>query len=117
MDGAWLTVVLDIINGATLCADKFQDKLRLCFRMELIGLWNRCSSCGEKIAADHALQCKKGRIIVAHHIDMADEWGELCSSALTPKYVAHKPLLNYGGWSSMGKGREQEETRMGGKWR
>ena len=105
------------MNGMTLSVDKVQDKIRLRFRMELIGIWNRCGSCGVKLALDHDLQCKKDWLIVAHHNEMADEWGELCSSALTPKYVAHKPLLNYGGWYSMGKGREQEETRMGGKWR
>ena len=115
-DGSWLTAVSDIINGTTLSADKFQDKLRLRFRMEPIGIWNRCNSCGAKIAVDHSLQCKKGRLIVAHHNDMADEWGALCAAALTPKYVSHKPLINYGGWYSMGKGRDQEETRVEGEW-
>ena len=65
---------------------------------------------------DHALQCKKGRLIVVHHNGMADDWGALCAVALTPKYVAHKPLINYVGWSSMGKGGDQEETRVEGEW-
>ena len=65
---------------------------------------------------DHDFQCKKGRLIFAHHNDMADEWDALCTAALTPKYVSHKPLINYGGWSSMGKSRYQEETRVGGEW-
>ena len=72
LDGSWLTAVSDIINGTTLSADEFQDKLRLRFRMEPIWIWNICDSCGEKIAVDHSLQCKKGRLIVSHHNDMSD---------------------------------------------
>ena len=79
LDGAWLAVVLDILNGMTLSADNFQDKICLRFRMEPIGIWNRCGSCGAKLAVDHALQCKKVRLIVAHHNDMADQWGVMCS--------------------------------------
>ena len=115
VDGAWLTVFSDIINGTTLSADKFQDKLRLRFRMEPIRIWNRCDSCGVKLALDHALQCKKGRLVFVHHNNMADEWGAMCAAALTPKYVSQKPLINYGWWSSMGKGGDQEETKVGGK--
>ena len=44
LDGSWVTAVSDIINGTTLSADEFQDKLRLRFRMEPIGIWNRCDS-------------------------------------------------------------------------
>ena len=70
-DESWLTLVWDIIDGTTLSADEFQEKLRLRFRMEPIGIWNRCDSCGAKIAVGHAFQCKKGRLIVAHHNNMA----------------------------------------------
>ena len=56
LDGAWLTVVSDIINRTTLSADEFQEKLPLSFRMDLIGICNRCGSCRENLAVDHALQ-------------------------------------------------------------
>ena len=44
------------------------------------------------------MQFRKGRLIIAHHNDMAYEWGVMCAAALTPKYVSHKPFINYGGW-------------------
>ena len=62
------------------------------------------------------MQCRKGRLIFAHHNNMAYEWGVMCAAALTPKYVSHESLINYGRWYSMGKGRDQEETRVGGEW-
>ena len=45
----------------------------------------------------HALQCKKGVRVTICHNDMADKWGSICASVLTPSDVAHKPLINYGG--------------------
>ena len=38
--GAWLTVVLDIINGLTLSEYKSQDNLSLYFGLEPLELWD-----------------------------------------------------------------------------
>ena len=35
---------------------------------------------------------------------MADEWGALCAATLTPKYVANKLLISYGGLLTVGGG-------------
>ena len=116
LDGVWLTVVSDIFNGTTFYSDKSRDKLPLHFIMEPIGIWNRCDSCVANLPVENALQRRKGKLIVAHHNDMEYEWSVMCAAALTPKYVSHESLINYGGWSSMEKRRDQEETRVGGEW-
>ena len=46
---------------------------------------------------DHALECQKGGLISIGHNNIADEWGALCASTLTPSSVADEPLINYGG--------------------
>ena len=89
LGGAWLTVVPDILNGTTLSPDKFWYNLHLRFGLELLGIRNICDGCGEKIRAKHALQCRKCGLVIAHHNDVADEWGTLFAAALNPKYTSH----------------------------
>ena len=79
LDGAWLMVVLGILSGTTFSADELQDKIHMCFRMDPIGIWNRCDSCVANLPVENALQRRKGKLIVAHHNDMADQWGVMCS--------------------------------------
>ena len=77
---------------------------------------NRHNVCKAMLMVEHDLQCRKGRIILAHHKDMLDEWGALCAASLTPKYISHKPLIFYGGKLSVRKGSEPGETRVDIEW-
>ena len=87
--GVWLTVVPDILNGTTLSPEKFWDNLHLRFGLELLGIRNRCDGWGEKIRVKFALQCRKCGLVVAHHNDVADEWGALFAASLNPKADSH----------------------------
>ena len=66
------------------------------------------------MTVNHILQCKKGGLVGICQNNVADEWGALCASALTPSAVSHEPLINYGGKGSvMGAtvaNPEEEET-------
>ena len=41
------------------------------------------------------MKCIEDRLVFSHHNDVAHDWGALCEANLTPKYVSHKPLINY----------------------
>lgn len=42
------------------------------------------------------MSCKQGGLVLLRHNDVAGEWAELNSSALTPSAVSYEPLINFG---------------------
>ena len=94
--GAWLMVVPNLLNGAILSAEDFRDNLMIRFGLLSLELRKTCNGCGDKLAVDHDLQFKRGGLVTVRHKNVADEWDILCTAALTPSAIAHKPLMNYG---------------------
>ena len=39
------------------------------------------------------MSCRKGGLIIQHHNDLVNTWGQLCSQALTPTSVSDEPLI------------------------
>ena len=95
--GAWLMVVPNFLNGAILSAEDFRDNLMIRFGLLSLELRKTCNGCGDKLMVDHELQCNRGGLVTVRHKNMADEWVNLCATALIHSAVAHEPLINYGG--------------------
>jgi hypothetical protein len=94
--GAWLSVLPTTINGTTLSAQEFRDGLLLRYGYELPDLPTRCDGCNAKFSVGHALQCKKGGMVVARHNEIRDELGFLATLATTSSSVRDEPLIHTG---------------------
>ena len=99
--GAYLTVVPDVLNGTTIQAEEFRDNLRIYFGLQPQGLRQTCNRCGKNLMVDHALHLKKGDLVTIYHNYVEDECGNLYIAAPTPSAVAHTPLINHGGQSTV----------------
>ena len=51
---------------------------------------------------EHAMNCKKGGLILLRHNDLVGEWHELCAQALSPSAVSDEPLIHSGRDRSQG---------------
>ena len=94
--GAWLTALPHNLNGTVLSAEEFRDNLRLRCGLEPQHLPARCDGCSDRFTVEHALQCRKGGLILQRHDDLAGEWHQLCAEALKPCAVTDEPRIpNY----------------------
>ena len=93
---AWLTVIPNFLNWATFSMEDFRNNLRIRFGLLPLELWQTCDGCGYKLAVDHDLQFNRGGLVTVRHKNVADEWDIICTAALTPSAISHKPLMNYG---------------------
>ncbi|MEJ2330924.1 MAG: hypothetical protein P8Z33_13945, partial [Gammaproteobacteria bacterium] len=91
--GAWLTVIPNTLNGTELSREEFRDNLRLRFGFLPLQMQRHCDGCGDRLTMEHALNCTKGGLVLLHHNDTANEWGDLCAKALTPSAVSHEPTI------------------------
>ena len=58
-----------------------------------LGLLERCSGCHQRFSVGHALSCKVGGLICGRHEEVAAEWHQLCSHALSPSAVLDEPAI------------------------
>jgi hypothetical protein len=92
--GWWLTVLPNVMNGSILSDLEFRDGLRLCYAMTLQNLPTHCDGCQAKCNIDHALNCKKGGLVIARHNEVKDELGFLLATlATSPNAVSDKPFF------------------------
>eukprot|EP00978_Attheya_sp_CCMP212_P044704 scaffold319185_cov59-Attheya_sp.AAC.1 len=91
--GEWLTVLPNVMNGSILSDLKFRDGLGLCYAMTLQNLPTHCDSCNAKCNIDHALNYKKGGLVVKRHNEVKDELGFLATLATLPNAVRDKPFI------------------------
>ena len=89
--GAWLTALPHNLNGTVLSAVEFRDNLRLCCGLQAQHLPARCDGCSDRFTVEHALQCRKGGLILQRHDNLASEWHQLCAEALKPCAVTDEP--------------------------
>ena len=124
--GAWLTAMPHNLNGTVLSADEFRDNLRLRCGLEPQHLPARCDGCSDRFTVEHALQCRKGGLILQRHDDLAGEWHQLCAEALKPCAVTDEPRIpNYqpaqGAGAPQGNNNPPQELRgdvaVHGFWR
>jgi hypothetical protein len=82
--GAWLSVFPNRLNGTGLSADEWRDNVRLWYNHSLLEMPAACDGCGAKMSVEHALSCKTGGLAHIQHDNVADEWKNLCGTALSP---------------------------------
>ena len=58
--GAWLTMLLNKLNGTLLTMEEWRDNARLCYGMRPLDLCDRCDGCNAGFSIEHAISCKKG---------------------------------------------------------
>ncbi len=91
--GLRLLVIRDRLNGNSLSAEEFSDKLRLRYNLLPLNMPQLCNGCGTPMTIEHALCCKVGSLVHMRHEDVVDEWHHLCGCALTFGCVEHEPQI------------------------
>ena len=92
-NGCWLTVIPLRINGTDLSTNEFRDNLRLRYNYAPLDMPQQCDGCGAKMTVEHALQCKVGGLVHARHDDVADEFRDMCGTALGFSRVEREPKI------------------------
>ena len=66
-----------------------------------------CDGCGDPFSVSHAMDCKKGGLVVNRHDDVCDEWAGLCGKAINPSSIRDVPLIA----NSLGDGRRRQPNQ------
>jgi hypothetical protein len=90
----WLTLAPSTVNGTELSAQEFRDHLFLRYDKRPPDLPSQCDGCLEKFDICHALQCKKGGLVIMRHNEIKDELCDLLSKALVPSAVRDEPRIH-----------------------
>ena len=88
---SWLTVVPISKEHFDLSAFEFRDGLSLRYAKQLIELPPTCDGCGSEFTVNHALDCKRGGLIVQRHNEIRDVLCDL--SSLAWKQVIKEPVI------------------------
>ena len=92
--GQWLSVMPSRVNGTELSAQEFRDNLHMRYGRAPGDLPKICDGCNAAFSVQHALDCKKGGLVVLRHDEIAGEVMEWGSKALTPSAVRVEPLIH-----------------------
>ena len=91
--GAWLTVQKSTVNGTELGAQEWRDYLFLRYSLDPPDLPHYCNGCKPTFSICHALDCKRGRLVMARNNKIRDGVADLARKAFTPSYVRNDPLI------------------------
>jgi hypothetical protein len=72
-------------NGTELSAQEFRDALLLRYAHCPPDLPIQCGGCQQKFSFHHALECKRGGLVISRHNEIQDELSDLASKALSPQ--------------------------------
>jgi hypothetical protein len=75
--GQWLSVLPSAVNGTERSAQKFYDALLLRHARGPPDLPPFCDGCNQKFSMRHALECKKGGLVISRHDEIRDELRDL----------------------------------------
>ena len=92
--GAWLTILPTKVSEMILSEGEFYDDLYLHYGYTLPDLPIQCNGCHQCFSIEHALQCKKGGLVVAHHNEIHDEVRHLAATTFTPNAVCNEPSIH-----------------------
>jgi hypothetical protein len=73
---------------------RFWDSLLLRYSRSPADLPSHCDVCGQKFTVRHALECKKGGLVISGHNEIRDELSDLASKAIIPSAVCDEPLIH-----------------------
>eukprot|EP00731_Ephydatia_muelleri_P028493 Em0020g137a len=74
---SWLTVLPISLHHFDLSAAEFRDSLTIRYHRSLIKAPANCDGCGEVFSLTHALDCRKGGLVIQRHNDIRDAIGML----------------------------------------
>ena len=77
----WLSILPTNDNFFALSPDEFRDAVALRYQFTPKGLPSTCDGCSEDFDLCHALNCKKGGLVIARHNELRDLNCDLCSLA------------------------------------
>ena len=81
------------VNGEELGAQEWRDALFLKYGLEPPDLPHYYDGCNANFSISHALDCKQGGLITAHHNKLRDGVADLAVKAFTPSHVHNNPLI------------------------
>ena len=79
------------IPSFDLSAIEFQDSLALRYHRPLLRLPALCDGCGCQFSTGHALDCRKGGLVIERHNQIRDALGYLASIAYNE--VVREPII------------------------
>jgi hypothetical protein len=92
--GQWLSVLPSTVNGTELSAQELRDALLLRHARCPPDLPIQCDGCQQKFSVRHALECKRGGLVISRHNEIQDKLSDLASKAFFPSAVRDKPRIH-----------------------
>jgi len=92
--GQWLSVFPQTRNNTSIGKDEFRDGLCMQYHYQPANLPKKCDGCNKPFKVEHALQCKKGWLVIMRHNDIASEIGALASLAYGRAAVRDEQIIN-----------------------
>ena len=88
---AWLAVLPLCTHHFDLSATEFRDALAMRYQRPLLRMPATCDGCGAAFNLEHALDCRKGGLVIQRHNEIRDALGDLASIAF--RNVLKEPIV------------------------
>jgi hypothetical protein len=88
------TTAVDTVNGTERSAQEFRDALLLWYARCPPDLPIQCDGCQQKFNVCHALECKRGGLVISRHNEIRNELSDLASKAFFPSAVRDDPIIH-----------------------
>jgi hypothetical protein len=92
--GQWLLVLTLTVNSTELSAQEFRDALLLRYAHCPPDLPIQYNGSQQKFTIRHALECKRGGLVISRHNEIQDELSDLASRAYLPSAVRDGPRIH-----------------------
>jgi hypothetical protein len=92
----WLSIFPSTINGMELSAQEFHDALSMRYGDTPSDLPASCDGCQACFTLQHALDCKKGGLVIFCHNEIQDKLVHMAGKAMTPSAICDEPLVHPG---------------------
>ena len=87
----WVTVLPLAQYHFDLSPQQFHDALSLRYNRSLMLMPTSCDGCGAAFTLSHALDCRRGGLVIRRHIEIRDPLGDL--ACLAYKNVVREPIV------------------------
>ena len=87
----WLTIMPLSCHHFDLSPNEFRDALCLRYNRSLVRMPMLCDGCENPSSVQHALDCRKGGLVIKRHNEIRDILGDICS--LVTKNVVKEPIV------------------------
>ena len=94
--GAWIAVLLSVVNGEELGYQEWRDDLFLQYGIYPPDFPPHCDGCNVALSIYHTLDLNKGVLITTCHNDLRDGFVNLAGESFTPSHMRDNPLIHTG---------------------